>query len=145
MTYENYIKGMLATFAVEEAYRYGGADCPLAVAQVMANRVKAGWFGGDWRKVILDAPKVRGTLYRDRFEYDTRESAFRQIITAIDDVYHGIADNSSVNVESENGTVPALYYCVLHNVTSEWFKTNVLGDLENHPRIAVVGQLTFFA
>ena len=145
MTYENYIKGMLATFAVEEAYRYGGTDCPLAVAQVLANRVTAGWHGGDWRKVILDAPSKRGTCYAQPFEYDTRESAFRQIITLIDDVYYGMADSSNVNVDGEEGVVPALYYCVLHNVTSEWFRQSILGDLTNHPRIAVVGQLTFFA
>jgi len=145
VTYENYIKGMLATYAVEEAYRYGGVDCPLAVAQVLANRVKAGWFGGDWRKVILHAPEVRGTSYKTPFEYDTRESGFRQIITLIDDVYHGIADTSGVNIENENGSTPALYYCVLHHVTNEWFRSNILQDLANHPRIAVVGQLTFFA
>lgn len=110
MTYENYIKGMLATFAVEEAYRYGGTDCPLAVAQVLANRVTAGWHGGDWRKVILDAPSKRGTCYAQPFEYDTRESAFRQIITLIDDVYYGMADSSNVNVDGEEGVVPALYY-----------------------------------
>jgi hypothetical protein len=144
MTYENYIKGMLATFAVEEAYRYGGSDCPLAVAQVIANRVKAGWHGGDWRKVLLDAPKTRGTIYSQPFEYDTRESAFRQILTLIDDVYYGIADSSNVNVEGEEGTIPALYYCVLHNANNVWFKANILNDQKSHPRIAVVGQLTFF-
>lgn len=145
MTYENYIKGMLATFAVEEAYRYGGSDCPLAVAQVIANRVNAGWNGGDWRRVLLDAPNKRGTIYEEPFEYDTRESAFRQIISIIDDVYYGIADSSNVNVEGESGTVPALYYCVLHNVNNDWFKTSILNDQTNHPRVAVVGQLTFFA
>lgn len=144
MTYENYIKGMLATFSVEEAYRYGGSDCALAVAQVIANRVSAGWHGGDWRRVILDAPNHRGTIYAEPFEYDTREGAFRQIISQIDDVYYGTADTSNVNVESEQGTVPALYYCVLHNVNNEKFKESILNDQKNHPRIAVVGQLTFF-
>jgi hypothetical protein len=145
VTYENYIKAKLADLAVEDGYRYGGTDCALAVAQVIANRVEAGWQGGDWRKVILDAPSKRGTNYKEPFEYDTRETAFRQIITQIDDVYHRIADASGVNLEDESGTTPSLYYCVLHNVTSEWFKESVLGDLKNHPRLAVVGQLTFFA
>lgn len=144
MTYENYIKGLLATFAVEEAYRYGGSDCPLAVAQVIANRVTAGWYGGDWRKIILDAPNNRGTLYPEPFEYDTRESGFRQILTKIDDVYYGIADSSNVNVEGEEGITPSLYYCVLHKVNNEWFKKSILNDQKSHPRIAVVGQLTFF-
>jgi hypothetical protein len=145
MTYENYIKGMLATFAVDEGYRYGGTDCSLAIAQVIANRVAAGWHGGDWRKVILDAPNKRGTDYLEPFEFDTRETAFRQIIAQIDEVYYGTADSSNVNIDDEKGTVPALYYCELHNVTSAWFRNNILRDLKNHPRIAVVGQLTFFA
>jgi hypothetical protein len=144
VTYENYIKAKLADFAVEEGYRYGGTDCAMAVAQVIANRVDAGWNGGDWRKVIAEASNVRGTVYYKPFEYDTREPSFRQIIAQIDDVYHGIADTSGVEGMLNDETIPALYYCVLHNVTSEWFKAHVLHDLKHHPRIATVGQLTFF-
>jgi hypothetical protein len=144
MTYENYIKAKLADFAVEEGYRYGGTDCALAVAQVIANRVEAGWNGGDWRKVIAEAPYVRGTTYEKPFEYDTREAAFRQIINQIDDIYHGIADGSGIVGMQDNKEVSALYYCVLHNVTSEWFRAHILGDIKHHPRIATVGQLTFF-
>jgi hypothetical protein len=141
MTYENYIKAKLADLAIEEGYRYGGTDCALAVAQVIANRVNAGWGGGDWRKVIADAPNYRGTEYAKPFEYETREAGFRDILVHIDDVYHGIADDTSVNV----GDNRALYYCVLHDVNRAWFKNEILGELDDHPRIAVVGQLTFFA
>jgi hypothetical protein len=146
MTYENYIKAKLADYAIVEGYRYGGTDCALAVAQVIANRVNAGWHGGDWRKVLIDAPNKVGTTYEVPFDYDTRELAFRQIVSQIDDIYHGTADDSNVNVETDSGpgTTVSLYYCVLHNVTSEWFKNNIIKDIKNHPRIAVVGQLTFF-
>jgi hypothetical protein len=145
MTYENYIKAKLADVAVEDGYRYGGTDCAMAVAQVMFHRVEAGWHGGDWRKVIAEAPNVRGTTYTKPYDFDTREPSFRQILASIDDVYHGLADASGVMGIRDGVDVKALYYCVLHNVTSEWFKDHVLADRKSHPNIAVVGQLTFFA
>lgn len=144
MTYENFIMAALAKFALDEGYRFGGTDCTLAVAQIIANRVEAGWFGGDWIKVIEDAPNVRGTIHTEPFKYSTRETPFRQAIAQIDDVYHGTADDTNVNHTTSEGITRALYYCQLHNVNSDWFKKNVLGDLEHHPRMATVGQLTFF-
>jgi hypothetical protein len=144
MTYENYIMALLANFAVEEGYRYGGTDCALAIAQVIANRVTEGWFGGDWRRVIEDAPSKRGTVHEKRFEYDTREPAFRQIISQIDDIYYGTANADGVNIRSIKGVVKSLYYCQLNNVTNLWFQQNILSDMKNHPRLAVVGQLYFF-
>jgi hypothetical protein len=145
VTYENYIKGKLASFAAEEGMRYGGANCALAVAQVIANRVEQGWHGGDWLKVIVDAPKYRGTVYDTPFDVDPRDMTFRQILAGVEDVYHHIADDSNVNVTDDRGRMPSLYYCELHNVNVDWFKENILDEIDSHPRIAKVGELTFFA
>jgi hypothetical protein len=140
MTYENYIKASLTTFAAKEGLRYGSTDCPLAIAQAIANRIAQGWQGGDWLKVIEDADRVRGTVYKEPYEIEYRGHAFRQLLTAIEDVYHGVAE-SNINVD---GT-PGLYYCELHNVTSPWFYKNIIERPDDHPRIAKVGELTFFA
>jgi len=141
VTYESYVKGRLIDLVMEEAYHNGGYEPMLAVAQVIANRVRAGWNGGDWLKNIAAAPQYRGTVPEERPNPDPRSGNFRELLRRIDDVYFHIADDSNVNVEDHK----ALYYTELHNTTREWFKAHVLEDLDSHPRIATVGQMTFFA
>ena len=51
MTYESYVKGKLVDFVSGEAYHHGGSETMLAVAQVLANRVAAGW-QGDRKSVV---------------------------------------------------------------------------------------------
>jgi hypothetical protein len=141
VTYENYIKGRMVSFAVAEAFHHGGTTGMLAVAQVLKNRFDAGW--GDWYAVTETAGDFRGTII-DPPKVDPRDLSFRKLLTLIDDVYHGIADDSIVNVPGENGTQVSLYYAELHNINRPWFRENVLHDLQEHPRLATVGPLTFF-
>jgi len=141
MTFESYVKSRLMDFVIDEAYSDGGVEPMLAVAQVLANRVKAGWQGGDWLRVIDTAPEYRGTVPARNYErIDPRDGNFRELMRRVDDVYHGTADDASVN--NESGT--SLFYAELHNVNREWFKEHILDDPESHPRLATVGQLTFF-
>jgi hypothetical protein len=139
MTYEGYIKARLIALVYGEAFASGGLEPMLAVAQVLKNRVDAGWQGGDWLRVIEHAPDSRGTE-QPPATIDPSDGVFRQLLHRIDDVYYGIADDSNVN----NGSGKSLYYAELHNVNREWFQEHVLDDLESHPRLATVGQLTFF-
>lgn len=141
MTFESYVKGRLMDFVIDEAYNSGGVEPMLAVAQVLANRVKAGWQGGDWLRVIDSAPDYRGTVQPGVFtRIDPREGNFRELMRRVDDVYHGIADDTNVNNDSGS----SLYYAELHNINRDWFTDHILSDLESHPRLATVGQLTFF-
>ena len=144
MTFENYIKGKLAAFVIAEAYRYGGTDAMLAIAQVIRNRVEAGWNGGDWLKVLEAAPDFVGTVHEPQPFVEPRDLTFRRLLAEIDTVYYGTADDSNVNIDGENGKVVSLYYCEAHNINRDWFLKNVTGDLQEHPRIAQVSQLTFF-
>lgn len=139
MTYESYIKAKLLDFIIGEAFNSGGVEPMLAVAQVIANRVNAGWSGGDWLMVIHNAPNFRGTL-PDGCVLDPKDGNFREALRRIDDIYHGTADDANVN----NDSGKSLYYAELHNINREWFTERILDDLESHPRLASVGQLTFF-
>ncbi len=141
MTYENYIKGRIVDFAVAEAHHHGSAEGMLAIAQVLANRVKAGW--GEWHKVIQTAPDYIGTE-QAKVILDPRDVAFRRVLGGVDDIYQGIADDSNINVEDDEGKHLALYYAELHNITRPWFRENVMQQLGRHPRLATVGPLTFF-
>jgi hypothetical protein len=141
MTFESYVKSRLMDFVIEEAYSSGGVEVMLAVAQTLANRVQAGWQGGDWLRVIDSAPDYRGTVQPKNYvPLDPRDGNFRELMRRVDEVYHGTADDSNIN--NESGT--SLYYAELHNINREWFTEHVLDDLESHPRLATVGQLTFF-
>jgi hypothetical protein len=113
----------------------------MAVAQVLANRVKAGWGGGDWLMVIDTAQEYRGTIQFNHQRVNPRDGSFRELLRRIDDVYHGTADDSGVN--DDQGKI-SLYYAELHNINRAWFRDNILNDLEAHPRLASVGQMTFF-
>lgn len=141
MTFESYIKSRLMDFVIEEAYANGGVEPMLAVAQVIANRVKAGWQGGDWLRVIDNAPEYRGTQPGKNFvRVDPRDGNFRELMRMIDDVYYGTADDTNINTRDGK----SLYYAELHNINRAWFQEHILNDLTSHPRIAKVGQLTFF-
>lgn len=139
MTYESYIKARLVDFVVIEAFNSGGVEAMLAVAQVLANRVNAGWQGSDWLRVIKTAPDHRGTVQPET-EIDPKDGNFRELMRRVDDVYYGTADDANVN----NDSGKSLYYAELHNINREWFAEHITSDLESHPRLASVGQLTFF-
>jgi hypothetical protein len=139
MTYESYIKARLVDFMVSEAYNSGGIEPMMAVAQVLANRVKAGWQGGDWYRVIKTAQNYSGTI-QPQTDVDPKDGNFRELLRRVDDVYHGTADDTNVNNESGS----SLYYAELHNINRDWFTEHITSDQESHPRLATVGQLTFF-
>lgn len=141
MNFESYVKSRLMDFVLGEAYDNGGVEPMLAVAQVLANRVGAGWDGGDWLMVIDNAKEYRGTIPTDGItRIDPKDGTFRELMRRVDDIYHGIADDSNVN----NDSGKSLYYAELNNINRDWFTEHILDDLENHPRIASVGPLTFF-
>lgn len=142
MTYENYIKGRIVEYAVAEAYHYGGTPCMLAVAQVIANRVKAGW--GEWKNVLDTAKFYVGTTIKPP-TVDPRDITFRRMLSMIDDIYQGTSDDSNVNIEDDRGKLTALYYADLSGIDRAWFHENITAHSDRHPRLATVGPLTFFA
>lgn len=135
MTYENFIKGQLVGIALQQGARYGGFDVMLAIGQVHKNRVNAGW--GDWLQIIAGSRGMSGTFYETANPVDPRSIEFRTMLARVDDIYHGTAEDVM--------TEGALYYGELHNITSEWFKENILAHPGTHPRVAKVGDVTFFA
>ena len=145
MTFENFIKSRLIMFAVGETVNDPSLATRLAVVQCLANRVAAGWFGGDWMQVIDNAPDVVGTTYPENPTINSRDPNFREMLRRVDDVYYGTAE-SAISVESFDGDEVhhPLYYCEAHNVNREWFKKHVLSDPETHRMAAQVGSLTFF-
>ena len=147
MTYENYVKGHLLAYALAQGARHGGYKNTLAVAHVIANRVRAGWQGGNWLEVIDSAVIVEGTKYATPFITDPRDISFRTAQQRIDDIYTGVAETDLVSIQQglDGPRIHALYYCELDHVDSAWFANSILrGHAIDHPRIATVGSVTFF-
>ena len=141
MTYENYIKARLVDYAVNEAYHHGGIEGMCAVAQIIANRVKAGW--GEWKQVIDNAPNYIGTIVPAP-KFEPRDIAFRRMLSMVDEIYQGTSDDTNVSIEDDRGKIVGLYYAELNNINRDWFIKNVVTHIDRHPRIATVGPMTIF-
>lgn len=135
MTAETYIKAHLAALAHREAGHCGGVNNMLAVAFVVRNRQRAGWRGGNWMELIASHDEYSAWLHPATTP-DLRELNFRILLQQIDDVFSGLAGDKM--------TEGALYYCELNRVERAWFKENVLHDATSHPRVAQVGNVSFF-
>lgn len=141
MTYENFIKAKLVQLAAREAYHHGGTNGMCAVAQVIYNRVQAGW--GEWLAVIDSADRYTGTV-TEGVKFDPKDMTFRRMLVLIDDIYYGTAE-SHVNIDTERGIAKSLYYANLNDLNRPWFRENILSDRDAHPVLATVGPLSFFA
>lgn len=134
MTPEQFIRGQVARYAIDEAAHHGGTDNMCAVVHVLRNRVTAGWQGGDWMKVLEDAGTKAGTIV-DLPAINLHDMGVRIFLSRVDDIFAG----------REGDMVSgALYYAELHNITRQWFKLNITGKPSDHPRVATVGAVAFF-
>jgi len=90
MTGEEFIKGLLCLVAEKE--RANGVNGMLGFMFMIRNRVNAGWYGGDWGKVIEDAaPDLT-------FHYpDVRDPSFQRVLQEVDGIYDGTTADTLTN------------------------------------------------
>lgn len=137
MNADNYIKGQIAAYCIQEGHGAGGADKMIAIAHVLRNRVAAGWQGGDWMAVLENAAQNRAKVPPPLAGLDLRNGSVKAFLQAVDDIYAG--------AEEDELTGGALYYADLHDITNSWFLENIARDPINHPRTATVGLTAFFS
>lgn len=135
MTLETLLKSEVALYSIHEGFRHGGVENMIGVAQVLRNRYTAGWQGGDWQRILEAAEGQVGTMY-ERAHLPIRDMFVRMFLQRLDDVFTG---------NEEDYTNGALFYCELHKLNREWFKTNVLAHKEEHRQVAQIGPVTFFS
>ena len=133
MTLDTYVRALMARFAIEEGYEYGGVNNMLAVAFVLRNRVFGGW--GDWLEVVTTAPQKRANLYLPPIP-NIRSNNVRVILNRIDEIY--------TRTDVNDFTGGALFYVDPTREMAPWFKTEVLDRPEDHQRSAHVGPVWFF-
>ena len=142
------------------AWLYGGSEGvsgAKACAFGFRNRVRAGWFGGNWAEVLSHHKDVAATTENlpDTIP-DPRQPDFRIFLQDISDIFSGraedtitIAQDSMANyMKIGNLSVaapPTLYFCRLNEITNPFFLNEIVRKPDSHKRIATVGTLTFFS
>lgn len=150
MTPEVFIKAKIADFAYQEASHFGSVNQMLAVACVIRNRVKAGWQGGDWIEVLAHAREVSAIEAMAPRPYAMSDPNFRQLLVAVEEIFYGTFRDTLTGGGVLKATDPGgLYY--MDSLYPDrganlrpWFKSKILDDQTNHPRIAQVGMLYIF-
>ena len=130
---DDLIKGQLVLYAWRYGREYGGPKPAQMVMCALANRVKCGQ--GSWLEVIERIPKYSAELQEPTGFPSIWDQTLVRLLHEVESVY----DNSGKDI-----TDGALFWCDLRRIETEWFRNTILGNLEQHPRIADFGSLTFF-
>ncbi len=125
-------KACLFLTAWREGNAYGGTLATEAIMSTIMNRVKAGW--GSCLEVIEDLPNKSATTLRTGMPKLWEPQASR-LLHSVEGIFDGSAKDLS------NG---ALYWFDSNcEVTNEWFKDKILGDLNTHKKTADMNSLMF--
>lgn len=126
-----------------------GLNGMMAVAFTIRNRVRAGWFNGDWISVLSNHKQYSARIepYPSTLP-DPRVYSFQCLLQEIDGIFSGQrADDITIAAQTvlAKPANPALYYARLDQITSEHFLENIARQPDLHPRVAQVGMMFFFA
>ena len=110
-----------------------GLSGMVGIGQVLRNRVLSGWHNSDWLTVLQNAASERPPV---PLEYpDLRDPLFNRAVWKIESLFDGTLDDLSGG---------AKFWCVLSEAT-EKFKSTIIQQPAEHPRVANIGSLYFFA
>lgn len=137
MTYDSQDAEAMALCAWKEA-RGAGEDAMRGVMHVIKNRAMA------WNESVHAAVYAKNQFTSMSVPSDPQfnlspcvgDSEYSFCLATVFDVLSG------EDVDPTNG---ALYYANLPEVTSGWFVDNILNQPIQHPQLAVIRELTFFA
>lgn len=142
MTADDYVKSLLAIVIWRES-RGDGVDAMRAVAHVIANRVKDYWkdkaTAWDWITVITSANQFSSMTIRG----DSQTVLWPPLVTDWPNSHFDIAERVYRGQDLDN-TAGALFYANEANITSGWYKTNII-DSGKHPVLITIGKQTFRA
>ena len=108
----------------------------LMVAHCLGNRYRAGW--GEWLQVVDRIPSFSA---RNVDEQPTGMPAlmdpnFLKLLQEIDGIY---------DASREDMTHGSLYWADLGEITRDWFKAEIIGNPNEHPRTVNCATLQCFA
>ena len=153
----DYIKAQLATTAWRDG-GHEGINGASAVALVIRNRVRAGWFNGDWLAVLSHHQDYAAVHNPYSHELpDPRNYGFGRLLQEIDGIFSGTREDDIltpnqtlmgpvVTFDNQPARPVALYYGQLDDPNlREWFLESISRNTDSHRLIASVGSLSFFS
>lgn len=154
MTGQDFLTAELARISWLEGGTEGISGAK-AVCFSIRNRIRAGFYGGDWSQVLSNHKNWSATLEPLPATIpDPRDSAFRTFLQDVTNIFTGMSeDNITIAQDSMANYLkignlsaappPALYFCRLNEITSDHFLNEIVRKPEVHKRIATVGTLVF--
>jgi len=146
----SFIKSHIATVAYTEGFR-DGIDGMRAVCFALRNRFDACWWNSSWPELLNHYRDIYPRAYSrdERIEIpDPRIYSFQQILQEVDGIFDGTRkDDVTVPKETvlSKPASPVLWWARLNEIDSEEFLEQISRRPDIHPRVAVVGSMTFFA
>lgn len=160
MTFNDVQRAQLALFSARAAGPGASLEQMKAIAYCVRNRVKAGWWDGQWLTVMEHAGETEGNTAFEPWYLDANDRALQRLVADIDEIYYGGRPGAGARVE-ETRTMPAqrfaaeggeleealgkcFYWAWLNRPFATWFRQNVLERPDNHSLRAQMGMMAFF-
>lgn len=148
MTLNDIQRAALALFAAREAGPSASLEQMKGICYVIRNRVRAGWFDGNWITVMEHADEASGNMPAERFYLDLQSRSLQRLFRDIDDIYYGGGSGNSWTPEQaadlETAVGKQLYWMFIDRPHNPWFVERILRDPENHPNRAQAGTMMFY-
>jgi hypothetical protein len=140
MTATDFVKAQLVNFAWGEAAYTGSLANVEAVACILANRVRAGWYGDDWLATIAAAPVINAHRWQTPPEMRMEDDLLQCLLRDIDDIFQGQHGDDVTSGRDTNGrTVKALYWAFTDRPILDNFAVSIIRRRDDHPQIVTLG------
>jgi hypothetical protein len=139
---DDYQKGKLVDVMLAHGAVYGGHLAGCIIGSVIANRVRKGW--GSWIEVINRIPKLSATTEMPVAVPEIWEPMFVKFLHEVDGIYDGSKNYASFKTH-DGSQVDALYWCDSRFIETDYFKEQILGQRERHPKIGDMNTLLLFS
>lgn len=157
MTLNDVQRAALVLFAARAAGRQGSLEQMKAIAYCIRNRVRAGWFDGQWLTVMENAEDAAGNAPSERVLLDPNNRSLQRLVADVDDIYYGGRDGQRATQSKpaaqrfapeggdlEDAIGKSCYWCKINEPIRPWFKQHIIGQPEEHPNRATMGLMQFF-
>ncbi len=151
MTGTDFIAAHLARIAWMDGF-HEGLSGMLAVAFVVRNRVRQGWYGGSWTDVMSHHQEWAATLTLSDpyFLPDIRVYSINALLQEVSGIVLGTREDNITIKRDEYSTFRAgsqplaLYYGHTDKIDNPWFLENIARN-DQHKRVATMATLTFWS
>jgi hypothetical protein len=149
MTGNDFVRGQLASFAIEQAGANAPVDHMKAIALCMRNRARAGWHDGDWLENMFHADRYSAHDPGPRVRFELGDRSQSRLIREVDEIFFSRSNednpkSSGDSISFEEAVGKSCYWLFVNRPVREWFKSTIIRDPENHRQGASLGLMMLF-